>query len=185
MLKPSLAKSAAAILLTSLVATAPISANAKDTTSTQSTDPAVISEWNEIAQKTLLADTTKAVPADFLYMGFVHAAVYNAVVGIQGRYEPYHFPTPGPKEASPQAAAIAAAYKILVAYSPAAQHADLETSYTNSLAKITDGLAKTQGITFGELAADTLITQRKDDGRNANVLHQTACSRRLATHSCT
>jgi hypothetical protein len=118
MLKPSLAKSAAAILLTSLVATAPISANAKDTTSTQSTDPAVISEWNEIAQKTLLADTTKAVPADFLYMGFVHAAVYNAVVGIQGRYEPYHFPTPGPKEASPQAAAIAAAYKILVAYSP-------------------------------------------------------------------
>jgi hypothetical protein len=169
MLKPSLAKSAAAILLTSLIATAPLSANAKDTTSTQSTDPAVISEWNEIAQKTLLADTTKAVPADFLYMGFVHAAVYNAVVGIQGRYEPYHFSTQGPKGASPQAATIAAAYKILVAYSPDAQHADLETSYTNSLAKIPDGQAKTQGITFGELAADTLITQRKGDGRNANV----------------
>src|SRR4029453_153957 len=125
MLKPSLAKSAAAILLASLVATAPLSANAKDTTSTQFTDPAVISEWNEIAQKTLLADTTKALPADFLYMGFVHAAVYNAVVGIQGRYEPYHFSTPGPKRASPQAAAIAAAHKVLVTYSPDAQHADL------------------------------------------------------------
>jgi hypothetical protein len=103
----SLAKGTAAVLLGSLVATAPLIANAKDTT-IESADPAVISEWNEIAQKTLLADTTKALPADFLYMGFVHAAVYNAVVGIQGRYEPYHFSTPGPKRASPQAAAIAA-----------------------------------------------------------------------------
>jgi hypothetical protein len=65
----SLAKGTAAVLLTSLVATAPLIANARDTTVTESTDPAVISEWNEIAQKTLLADTTKAVPADFLYMG--------------------------------------------------------------------------------------------------------------------
>jgi hypothetical protein len=102
-------------------------------------------------------------------MGFVHAAVYNAVIGIQGRYEPYHFSTPGPKRASPRAAAIAAAHKVLVTYSPNAQQADLDTSYTSSLAKIPDGQAKTQGITFGELAADTLIKQRKDDGRNANV----------------
>jgi hypothetical protein len=165
----SLAKGTAAVLLTSLVATAPLIANAKDTTVTESTDPAVISEWNEIAQKTLLADTTKAVPADFLYMGFVHAAVYNAVVGIEGRYEPYHMSTPGPKGASPQAAAIAAAHKVLVTYSPDAQHADLDSSYANSLVKIPDGHAKTQGITFGELAADTLIKQRKDDGSKANI----------------
>ena len=166
----SFAKGTAAVLLTSLMVTAPATATAEDTiTSKAAADPAVISEWNEIAQKTLLADTTKAVPADFLYMGFVHAAVYNAVVGIQGRYEPYDFPTRGPKGASPQAAAIAAAHKILVTYSPEAQHADLNTFYTSSLAKIPDGQAKTQGITFGELAADTLITQRKDDGRNANV----------------
>jgi hypothetical protein len=80
----------------------------------------VISEWNEIAQKTLLADTTKALPADFLYMGFVLRPSYNAVVGIQGRYEPYHFSTPGPKGASPQAAAIAAAHKVLATYAPEA-----------------------------------------------------------------
>jgi hypothetical protein len=166
----SFAKGTAAVLLTSLMVTAPATATAEDTiTSKAAADPAVISEWNEIAQKTLLADTTKAVPADFLYMGFVHAAVYNAVVGIQGRYEPYDFPTRGPKGASPQAAAIAAAHKILVTYSPEAQHADLNTFYTSSLAKIADSEAKTQGITFGKLAADTLITQRKDDGRNANI----------------
>ena len=94
----SLAKGTAAVLLASLVATAPLIANAKDTT--VATDPAVISEWNEIAQKTLLADTTKALPADFLYMGFVHAAVYNAVVGIEGRYKPYRSRTKAPQGAS-------------------------------------------------------------------------------------
>ena len=56
-----------ALLLTSLVAGAPPTAPAKDTN--QASAAAVISEWNEIAQKTLLADTTKAIPEDFLYMG--------------------------------------------------------------------------------------------------------------------
>jgi hypothetical protein len=49
-------------------------------------DPAVISDWNAIAVTTLLGDTSKQPPEDFLYMGFVQAAVYDAVVGIDGRY---------------------------------------------------------------------------------------------------
>lgn len=165
----SLAKGAAAVLLTSLMVTAPVTATAKDTTASQSGDPAVISEWNELAQKTLLADTSKSVPEDFLLMGFLHAAVYNAVVGIEGRYEPYHFGDRPQHGASSQAAAVAAAYRILVTYSPAAQHADLDTKYAASLAKISDGDAKTRGVTFGEVAADTLIAQRKDDGRKAPI----------------
>ena len=56
------AKGAAVILLTSLVVMAPVTATAKDTAANRSGDPAVISEWNEIAQNTLVADTTKAVP---------------------------------------------------------------------------------------------------------------------------
>jgi hypothetical protein len=161
----SLARGTAAVLLTSLVVTAPVTAAAKDTAG-KSDDPAVISEWNQIAQTTLLADTTKSLLEDFLYMGFLHAAVYNAVVGIEGRYEPYKFRARAPQGASSQAAAVAAAYKILVAYSPAAQHAGLETAYAASLAKIPDGKAKTRGVTFGELTAGTLIKQRADDGRN-------------------
>jgi hypothetical protein len=163
----SLAKSTAALLLTSLVVVAPSTATAKDTN--QASGAAAISEWNEIAQKTLLADTTKAIPEDFLYMGFVHAAVYNAVVGIEGGYQPYRFRTKAPQGASSQAAAVAAAHKVLVEYSPDAQHADLDTAYAASLAKIPDGDAETRGVTFGKLAADTLIKQRVDDGRNASI----------------
>ncbi len=154
----SVATGTAALLLTSLVVGTPPTATAKDTN--QAAAAAVISEWNEIAQKTLLADTTKAIPEDFLYMGFVHAAVYNAVVGIEGRYQPYRFRTKAPQGASSQAAAVAAAHKVLLAYSPDGQHADLDTAYAASLAKIPDGDAETRGVTFGELAADTLIKQR-------------------------
>lgn len=165
----SLAGGTAAVLLTSLMVTAPTAASAKDTTANEARSAAVISEWNEIAQKTLMADTTKSVPEDFLYMGFMHAAVYNAVVGIEGRYQPYRFRTKAPQGASAQAAAVAAAHKILLEYSPDAQHADLDAAYAASLAKIPDGDAETRGVTFGELAATTLIKQRTDDGRNGSI----------------
>jgi hypothetical protein len=165
-----LATGTAAVLLASAIVAAPATAIAKDTPTKQAADPSVISEWNLIAQTTLLADTKKSILEDILYMGFMHAAVYNAVVGIEGRYEPYHLDTRAPQGASSHAAAVAAAYKILVTYSPDAQHAGLDTAYAGSLAKIPDGEAKTQGVTFGQLAADTLITERKDDGRNAPIL---------------
>jgi hypothetical protein len=45
-------------------------------------DPAVVSDWNAIAVTTLLGDATKAPTEAILYMAFVHAAVYDAVVGV-------------------------------------------------------------------------------------------------------
>jgi hypothetical protein len=129
-------------------------------------DPAVISEWNEIAVTTLLGDTTKQLVEDFLYLGFVQAAVYDAVVGVEGRYEPYRFHAHAPRGTSAQAAAVAAAHKVLVTYVPSAQ-ASLDAAYAASLAKLPDGKAKTGGIAFGIRAAEHLIRLRAHDGRNA------------------
>jgi hypothetical protein len=56
---------------------------------TATDDPAVISEWDEIAVTTLLGDTTKQLVEGFLYVGSAQAAVYDAVVGLEGRYTPY------------------------------------------------------------------------------------------------
>jgi hypothetical protein len=162
------ANGAAVILLASLVVMAPTTATAKDSAANRSGDPAVISEWNQIAQQTLAADTTKQPIEYILYMGFVQAAVYNAVVGIEGRYEPYHFKAHAQHRASSQAAAVAAAHKILVTYTPTAK-TDLDDKYAASLLKIPNSTAKTRGIAFGELAADTLVAQRAHDGRNANI----------------
>src|SRR6185437_5002452 len=131
-------------------------------------DPIVITDWNAIAVATLSADTTKQPVEDVLYTAFFQAAVYNAVVGIEGRYAPYQFHAHAPRGASAQAAAVAAAHEILVTYVPSAQ-ATLDADYAASLAKLPDGTATTRGIAFGIRAADSLIRLRADDGRNAPV----------------
>ena len=54
-------------------------------------DPAVITTWNAIAVSTiagpvLTGGAGKANAEAFLWYAFVHAAIYNAVVGITGEY---------------------------------------------------------------------------------------------------
>jgi hypothetical protein len=165
-LRSWLAAVAAAILLATLAGGA---ATAATPTTMAADDPTVISDWNEIAVTTLLGDTTKQLVEDFLYMGFVQAAVYDAVVGVEGRYAPYRFHAHAPHGTSAQAAAVAAAHKVLVTYVPSAQ-ASLDAAYAASLAKLPDGKAKTRGIAFGTRAADHLIRLRANDGRNAPIL---------------
>ena len=132
-------------------------------------NPAIISDWNAIAVTTLSGDTTKQPVEDILYTAFVQAAVYDAVVGIEGRYAPYRFHAHAPRGASAQAAAAAAAHQILVTYVPSAQAA-LDADYAASLAQLPDGTAKTDGIAFGNRAAGNLIRLRAHDGRNAPIL---------------
>src|ERR1700749_4897824 len=144
-------------------------AQAPPTPAATTGDPTVIPDWNAIAVATLSADTTKQPVEDILYTAFVQAAVYNAVVGIEGRYAPYRFHAHAPRGTSAQAAAVAAAHEILVTYVPSAQ-ATLDADYAASLAKLPDGRAKTRGIAFGIRAADSLIRLRAHDGRNPPIL---------------
>ena len=131
-------------------------------------DPSVVSEWNQIAATTLIADTTKPGPIPFLYMGFVHAAMYDAVMGVYRRYEPYSYWPRAPHRASARAAAVAAAHQVLVTYSPTAQ-ASLDAAYSASLARLPDGRSKTDGVAYGNRVADHLIALRANDGRNAPI----------------
>jgi hypothetical protein len=132
-------------------------------------DASVITDWNAIAVSTLVGDTTKQPVEDILYAGFVQAAVYDAVVGVEGRYAPYRFHAHAPRGSSVEAAAAAAAHKVLVTYVPSAQ-AVLDADLATSLAQIPDGSAKSDGIAFGARAADNLIRLRAHDGRNAPIL---------------
>jgi hypothetical protein len=143
--------------------------SAATATATAAGDPTVISDWNALALTTFGADPTKAPQETPLYVGFVQAAVYNAVDGIDRRYEPYRFHARARHGTSAQAAAVAAAHKVVVTYSPYAQ-GTLDAAYDASLARIPDSKAKTRGVAFGTLAADHLIAMRTNDGRNAPVL---------------
>jgi hypothetical protein len=50
----------------------------------------------------LAGDTTKQGIEHVLYTAFVQAAVYDAVVGVKGRYEPYGFHARARREPPPK-----------------------------------------------------------------------------------
>jgi hypothetical protein len=135
-------------------------------------NPAVIGQWNLIAQTTLLGDTTKKPQEHFLYLSFLNIAMYDAVVGIHGRYQPYALHASPPADVSDEAAVAAAAHHILETYSPYAQTA-LDTAYANALVGIPEP-AKSNGIAYGTLSANTIIALRANDGRNANITYNKA-----------
>ena len=126
-------------------------------------NPGVITTWNAVAAATIPPN-----PAAFLNYAFVHLAMYNAVVGITGEYEQYQWSAPAPHNASPEAAAAAAAHRVLVTYFPAAQ-ANLDAQLAASLALIPDGGPQDKGIGYGLRAADRIIALRAGDGRGAMV----------------
>src|SRR5918994_7962943 len=73
-------------------------------------DPAVITTWDAIAVRTIVVQGLKPPPVAQLYLGFVSAAIYNAVVTIDGRFTPYTAQPRAPGHASPEPAAAPAAY---------------------------------------------------------------------------
>ena len=135
-------------------------------------DPKVISDWNTVAFDTIVVDAGKANAEAFMWFAFEQAAVYNAVVGITRHYELYRWNARGPRGASPQAAAAVAAHDVLLEYFPASQKR-LDDALLASLAGIPDGPQKTQGMHYGERAADRLIKLRENDGRFAPITFDT------------
>ena len=100
---------------------------------------------------------------------YVAIAVYDAVIAIEGGYEPFANDVDGPADASPQAAVAAAAHRILEYYMPAQEATIIDPAYVTSLASIPPGLGKTHGMAIGEAVANLLIAQRSDDGFRAST----------------
>src|SRR5262249_17433486 len=102
---------------------------------------------------------------------FAYAAIasYDAVVAINGRFQPFYYTQKAPAGASPEAAAVAAAHRVLVNYFPT-QQTDLDSAFATSIAAIqASDDAKAAGITVGEASAAALITARTGDGLEADV----------------
>jgi hypothetical protein len=122
-----------------------------------------VEQWNTIAENTVVGSGAFQSEG-FIYMAYVSAAVYDAVVSIEGGYEPYGSAIAAAPGASTDAAVVEAAYRTLVNYFPA-QAATLGAFYSDSLALIPDGAAKTAGQAVGLSAATNIINLRTGDGR--------------------
>ena len=125
-------------------------------------------DWNAIAVNTAAAN--KANPfAQGRYAAIVQVAVFEAVNSITGEYRPYLGTITASPGASPEAAAVEAAYEVLSKYfgigvnNPTTQSA-LDHALANSLSALPNGQSKTDGIAVGYAAAQAIITLRTGDG---------------------
>ncbi len=139
-----------------------------------------VAQWNQIAEDTVVGSGTFQTEG-FIYMAYVSAAAYDAVVAIEGRYKPYGPTRSAPAGASVDAAVVEAAYRTLWAdfppsscnpASPPAVYAfclgvrpSLDASYAEAFAAIPPGPAKTDGQAVGQQAANDIIALRSGDGR--------------------
>jgi hypothetical protein len=139
-----------AVALVALLACSPIAARAD-----------VVLDWNAIAVSTLAGQGVSPF-AQARFMAITQLAVFEAVNAITGDYQPYLGTIAAPAGASPDAAAVAAAYTVLKNYFSAAP--SLDSSYAASLAAIPDGPAKSGGIATGQTAAAQMIALRLGDG---------------------
>jgi hypothetical protein len=97
-------------------------------------------------------------------MTVVHVAVHDAVNAITRKYRTYLPASVAPANASPGAAAVAAAHHVLVRLFPA-QAATLDRSRAASLAAA--GVTESSpSVSFGARVAAELLKRRADDGFN-------------------
>jgi hypothetical protein len=141
-------------------------------------DANVLNDWSDTAISVVFTDAMAGAAEGFLYLGFVQAAVYNAVVGITGRYSLYQSnPSPAPT-ASPQAAAAVAAHRVLMTYFghvPAAV-TRLTDADAASIGAGPYDPATTQGIQYGRQTAERVIALRAEDGRYGPNSFETAAA---------
>lgn len=97
----------------------------------------VVVQWNGIASTTIVTNGKETSVASGVWFAYVHLAVFDAVNAIDHRFHPYLFSAKPPGGANIDAAAVAAAHRILVNYFPV-QQASLDAQYVLSLAAIPD-----------------------------------------------
>jgi hypothetical protein len=121
----------------------------------------VVTDWNAIAMSTAAAGG--GPPQQGRVAAIVHAAVFDAVNGIEPRYTVYAVSPPVTYPASTEAAAAAAAHGVLVKLFPAAKPS-LDAQLAASLAQVPDGDAKQNGVAVGQFVAAEMVALRSNDG---------------------
>jgi hypothetical protein len=120
----------------------------------------LVTAWNETMLQAVRIEKSPP-PVATRAFAMVHIAMFDAVNAFERQYEPYAFHGAAPRFASPDAAAAAAAHRVLTALFPAEQ-----ASFDQLLAESLQGiapLAAAQGTRLGRLAADRILLMRRRD----------------------
>jgi|HubBroStandDraft_6_1064221.scaffolds.fasta_scaffold130937_1 hypothetical protein len=145
-------------LIVALLATSPMPLSAWTT-------PDSVLEWIGVMNTAVLAGGTNPLVTSRV-VALVSASVFDAVNGIDPRFQPLHVKPNAPHGASQHAAAIQAAYVILVDLYPAQSGmltAERNASLTK-LASIQKAQAIDAGVAWGQTVADAIWAWRLTDG---------------------
>jgi hypothetical protein len=161
----------AAVLATIGAAVAAISLQAASATNHKAAviPPDAVLTWNTYTVNAVRASQPTKVQTDgMVYMSYVEAAVYDAVVKLEGGYQPYHdFSYTTVPGSSVQAAVAAASQTTLDHYLP-----DQATTVNNEYTSYIDSLGGPaapgvpDGVALGQAAANDIIALRTGDGLN-------------------
>ena len=117
-----------------------------------SSEERAVADWSLIAQNTIVAVGRRFPGEAAVLMGIVHAAIYDAVVAIEGGYRPYAITPTVPPDTSVEAAVATAAHRVLVGRF-GDQQAGLDDLYLAYLNAIPDTEAKTNGVRLARKSA--------------------------------
>jgi hypothetical protein len=134
----------------------------------RSSEERAVADWSLIAQNAIVTVAKKFPGEAAVYMGIVHATIYDAVVAIEGGYRPYAITPTVPPHASVEAAVATAAHRVLVGRFPD-QQASLDDAYFAYLNGVPDSEAKTNGILLGEDVGVGMLLLRANDGLESIV----------------
>lgn len=122
-------------------------------------------EWNAIMQATV----QQSEPYIRIRSAAIaQLAVFEAVNAIRRDYDPYLGNLAASAHASPEAAAVSAAHRVLTVLHPDGA-STLDAKRATSLAAIADGAAKNKGIDIGIAAANAILALRANDGSDVEV----------------
>jgi hypothetical protein len=124
----------------------------------QPAPPNPVIHWNSVASS-LMLDPGPII--DSRANAILHAAIHDAVNGVELRYQPYTAKLSSPG-ASLDAAVATAARDVIVALSPSTRD-KTEAEYASALAAIPDGAAKTKGVSLGREAGRANMERRAGD----------------------
>jgi len=81
----------------------------------------IVTDWNTVASTAIVKNGGKSAGGSAIWFAYTSLAVYDAVNAITGQYRPFYYRGAGSQTASVDAAAAAAAHRILTNYFPAQQ----------------------------------------------------------------
>lgn len=127
----------------------------------------VVTDWNAAALDAIRVARTSP-PAASRALAILHVSIYDAVNGISRKGQAYEVPSAVRASASPEAAASAAAHRVLVTLFPD-RSADFDALFESTLSTLRNGPQRSSGVAWGEFVADRILARRANDGATAIV----------------